>query len=64
MTFFDITQVVYDFMINAYRLFQWSFTIDLGGDIGFINVSIFGALSITLIIGVIIAKLIALVIPN
>lgn len=62
--FFDITERIYTFMTDFYELLTWSYEINLGGDIGTIEVSILGTLGITFIIGVIIAKLIALVIPN
>lgn len=62
--FFDVTEKIYTFMTSFYELLTWSYVIDLGGKIGTLEISILGTLGITFIIGVIIAKLVALVIPN
>lgn len=60
----DVTFAIYNFFVRFHELLSWSAEIDFGGDIGVVNVSIIGSISIGFILAVIIAKLIALVIPN
>lgn len=60
----DITFAIYQFFIRFHELLSWSYEINFGGDIGVVNVSIIGSISIGFIFAVIIAKLVALVIPN